>query len=221
MVTKLQGIIGTIDKQGVDKCTRRGTRKTPYFSLILNILLDKLQKTELDKWFFSSKNHPQALPFGIFEEIFKPMIMSKKIIFDYADAPFHFAICLASNCPKAENCLRSLAAQAQMEEREQLEVVNPKRIRPEEGTGCPYYQDATPIRVAYGFKKALGSIRADRVGAAINSLMGLNSRRTYYRLLNGEIPLKDPLKQQVANILLRYGAEKPIQFDRYEEELPW
>ena len=149
------------------------------------------------------------------------MIMSKKIIFDYAEAPFHFATCLASNCPAAENCLRSLAAQAQMEEREQLEIVNPKRVRQEEGTSCPYYQDATPIRVAYGFKKALGSIRADRVGSATNSLMALKSRRTYYRLLNGEIPLKDPLKQQVANILLRYGAEKPIQFDRYEEELPW
>lgn len=147
--------------------------------------------------------------------------MSKKIVFDYADAPFHYPTCLATNCPAEANCLRHLAAQAQMEENEHLEIVNPQRTRPEEGTDCPYYQDATPILVAYGFKKALGSIRADSVGSAINSLMSLKSRRTYYRLLNGEIPLKDPLKQKVTNILLHYGAEKPIQFDRYEEELPW
>lgn len=147
--------------------------------------------------------------------------MSKTIVFDYADAPFQYPVCLAADCLVAAKCLRHLSAQAQMEEKERLEVVNPKRVRPEEGTDCPYYQDATPILVAYGFKKALGSIRADRVGSTISSLMGLKSRRTYYRLLNGEIPLKDPIKQQVVNILLHYGAEKPIQFDRYEKELPW
>ena len=48
-VTKLQGIIGSIDNGGVDKRLWRGARWPPAFALLLNGLLDRAQQTELDK----------------------------------------------------------------------------------------------------------------------------------------------------------------------------
>ena len=55
-VTKLQGIIGTIDNGGVDKRGWRDARKTPFFTLLFSGLFGMLQKAEPDKWFFVPQN---------------------------------------------------------------------------------------------------------------------------------------------------------------------
>ena len=55
-VTKLQGIIGSIGNEGVDKRGWRDARKTPFFTLIFSGLFGMLQKAEPDKCFFVPQN---------------------------------------------------------------------------------------------------------------------------------------------------------------------
>lgn len=141
--------------------------------------------------------------------------------YSYADAPTYFSKCLAEGCTAAEQCLRYQAARALMESERQLWVLSPMRIRPADGERCPCFLSIKPIRVVRGFKRALGSVRADKVKTAAAALMGLHSRRTYYRMLNGEIALNADEQQKVADILTKYGAEQPIVFDAYDEVAPW
>lgn len=141
--------------------------------------------------------------------------------YNYADAPTSFCKCLAEGCTAAAQCLRYQAARALMEHKRQMWVLSPMYIRPADGEKCPCFLSTRPIRVARGFKRALGSVRTDKVKNAITDLMRLHSRRTYYRMRNGEIALNADEQQEVAAILTRYGAESPIVFDAYEEVAPW
>lgn len=141
--------------------------------------------------------------------------------YNYADAPTSFCKCLAEECTAAAQCLRYQAARALMEHKDQLWVLSPMYIRPTDGEKCPYFQSIKPICVARGFKRALGSVRTDKVKAAITALISLHSRRTYYRMRNGEIALDADEQKKVADILTKYGAEQPIVFDAYEEVAAW
>lgn len=141
--------------------------------------------------------------------------------YDYADAPTSFCKCLAEECTAAAQCLRYQAAQALMERKRQLWVFSPMYIRPADGEKCPCFLSTQPKRVARGFKRALGSVRAEMVKSAITALMDLHSRRTYYRMRNGEIALNADEQEKVADILTKHGAEQPIVFDTYEEVAPW
>lgn len=147
--------------------------------------------------------------------------MEKKKLINYAEAPTFFGKCLAEGCTAAGQCLRYQAAQVVSEKENQLMVVSPKRIRPSEGEQCPCFVEIRLIRMARGFKRALGTVRVDKAKELARALMALHGRRTYYKWLKGEIALDADNQRRVAAIMERYGAQQPIVFDEYEEVPMW
>lgn len=140
---------------------------------------------------------------------------------NYADAPESFGKCLMENCTAAGQCLRYLAARAVMKREKSLRVISPAFARPADGENCPFYRSAGPVRMARGFKRALGTIPSSSLKAALWELRSQYSKTVYYRMRNGETPLNAREQELIAKILTRYGAPQPIAFDSYEEIIPW
>lgn len=83
-------------------------------------------------------------------------------------------------------------------------------IRPADEEKRPSFPNTRSIHVTKRFKRALDSVRANKVKAAITALMDLHSRCTHYQMRNEEITLNAREQQEIADILMKYGTEPPI-----------
>lgn len=134
--------------------------------------------------------------------------------------PVAFSLCINSACKMAEACLRYRAYR---------EMSGPHRasitiVHPDDATGdehCARYYDAAPVRIAYGMKSALAALPHGNVAAARSELIALFGERTFYKKRNGERALSPDEQEAVTEILVRYGAEAPLQFDRCTEDYLW
>ncbi len=147
----------------------------------------------------------------------------KEMIAMYGDAPTFFAKCLQAECVAAESCLRAAVAKAWVAEgkEERMIVMNPAAVRPAEGEKCPHFVSTEPVKVAFGFIRALNSLPHGKVGVAASRIMALSSRRTYYRQRCGDIALNEAEQRKIAAILEEYGAATPVSFDRYDYQPNW
>lgn len=134
--------------------------------------------------------------------------------------PVTFPLCINSACKVADACLRSRAYR---------EMSGPHRdsitiVHPDDATGdehCARFYDATPVRIAYGLKNALAALPHGNIASARSELIALFGERTYYKKRNGERALSPAEQEAVTAILVRYGAEAPLQFDRCTEDYLW
>lgn len=134
--------------------------------------------------------------------------------------PETFALCVIGNCPVADTCLRRLAlVNAEGPRREVITIINPAGLTP--GADCPHFKSAEPVRMACGFRGALGAMPHGNVSAARTEIAQHFSQRFYYLLRNGERPMTPREQQVVGSILQRYGAPSPVCFDRYYDDYEW
>lgn len=139
----------------------------------------------------------------------------------YEHAPRNFALCFLAGCASAGECLRALAGADVGTDREVVPVVNP-RLADEGGRGrCPRFKVAERVRVAYGFRRALGRVPAGRVTGVRNAACARMSERTYYRLMRGDRPMLPDEQEHMAALLVAHGAPEPVEFDRYEWRYGW
>lgn len=83
--------------------------------------------------------------------------------------------------------------------------------------GCAQFADAQPVRVAWGMKQLLKSVRPWHFGPMKQELEDyFGSHSTYYRYWNGLYPISPKRQAWIAELLRRYGYEKPPVFDRYK-----
>ena len=136
-------------------------------------------------------------------------------------APSDYPKCAQANCPAAEQCLRHLMAQATPEKAIAITVVNPKNIKPELGTSCPYFHSTQPVRMARGFTQALNNVRHGEVKKIVAELSDLFDERLYYRMRKGERTINPQQQEIIAEVLIRHGAAQPVEFDSYEEGFNW
>lgn len=137
------------------------------------------------------------------------------------NAPSDYPKCTQADCPAAEQCLRHLMAQATPEKAIAITVINPKNLKPELGTSCPYFHSSQPVRMARGFTRALGSVRHGEVNKIVAELSDLFDRRLYFRYRKGDRTLNPQRQEIIAEVLLRHGATQPVEFDSYEEDFDW
>lgn len=134
--------------------------------------------------------------------------------------PISYALCLQHDCPVADKCLRHEAyVKMAGPVRPQITIINPAATRP--GLECEGFQDAAPVRIAYGMKSALAALPHGNVAAARSELIALFGERTFYKKRNGERALSPAEQEAVTEILVRYGAEAPLHFDRCTEDYLW
>lgn len=137
------------------------------------------------------------------------------------NAPSDYPKCTQADCPAAEQCLRHLMAQVTPEKAIAITVINPKNLKPELGTSCPYFHSSQPVRMARGFTRALGSVRHGEVNKVMEEISHRWSKATYYRLRKGERLISPQEQKIIADILVQHGAKEPIEFDNYEDGFDW
>lgn len=135
--------------------------------------------------------------------------------------PDDFRRCVVSGCAAAETCLRHVAYERSTEHDESFWTINPKAARPEDGTACPHYCSAAKVRMACGFKLALLSVPHGNVKRICDEISSRFCQRNYYHMRRGDRPLTPAEQQFVAEVLERYGARTPIEFDTYYDDFLW
>ena len=139
----------------------------------------------------------------------------------FSNSPVTFGLCFKSGCASADNCLRRLAFRDLNDSREKVIGVNPL-IADTAGAGvCSLYRPAEPVRVAYGFSKALATVPKGRVKDVQRTICHNVCRRNYYYLLKGDKPLLPDMQRYVEDVLQQFGASVPVEFDRYESQYDW
>ena len=115
----------------------------------------------------------------------------------FSDVPNNFLWCINRQCSKAETCLRQLAERLSPEELISCSAINPKHLAKFKNE-CPYFCSNKQVRYASN-----------------------SSRRTYYRVRNGERALSPAEQQNIINILKECGVTFSIEFDSYFEDYYW
>ena len=138
----------------------------------------------------------------------------------FSDVPNNFLWCINRQCSKAETCLRQLAERLSPEELISCSAINPKHLAKFKNE-CPYFCSNKQVRYAKGFLGILENLTAKQTHFFINRVISNSSRRTYYRVRNGERALSPAEQQNIINILKECGVTFSIEFDSYFEDYYW
>lgn len=99
-------------------------------------------------------------------------------------------------------------------------AINPKHLAKFKNE-CPYFCSNKQVRYAKGFLGILENLTAKQTHFFINRVISNSSRRTYYRVRNGERALSPAEQQNIINILKECGVTFSIEFDSYFEDYYW
>lgn len=99
-------------------------------------------------------------------------------------------------------------------------TINPKHLAKFKNE-CPYFCSNKQVRYARGFLGILENLTAKQTHFFINRVISNSSRRTYYRVRNGERALSPAEQQNIINILKECGVTFSIEFDSYFEDYYW
>ena len=150
----------------------------------------------------------------------KPQFIMKEKELAFSDVPNNFLWCINRQCSKAETCLRQLAERLSPEELISCSTINPKHLAKFKNE-CPYFCSNKQVRYARGFLGILENLTAKQTHFFINRVISNSSRRTYYRVRNGERALSPAEQQNIINILKECGVTFSIEFDSYFEDYYW
>lgn len=139
----------------------------------------------------------------------------------HKDIPSDFRRCVAADCNASELCLRHHAFAATTEDDKDFGVINPKTAQPDSGTDCPHYCSAAQVRMARGFKHALLSVPHGNVKCICDEISQYFCQRNYYHMRRGDRPMTPAEQKIVAEVLEKYGAHTPIEFDAYYDDFLW
>ncbi|MBD9145794.1 MAG: hypothetical protein EGP81_09635 [Bacteroides clarus] len=138
----------------------------------------------------------------------------------FSDIPNNFLWCINRQCTKAEVCLRQLAERLSPEELISCSTINLKHLAKFKKE-CPYFRSNKQVRYARGFLGILENLTTRQTRFFINRVISNSSRRTYYRIRNGERALSPVEQQSIINILKECGVTFSIEFDSYFEDYYW
>lgn len=142
--------------------------------------------------------------------------MPKKL---YKDAPRSYPVCLHADCPCAEKCLHQLAYQPLQEQIPILQLLNPRQCTKD--SRCPHYRDSAPVRYARGFTGMQKRMYPGQYDIFMSTLVSQFGRNPYFERRKGERPLSPHEQEIVRRALRKAGVTAELDFDSYEESIPW
>ena len=137
-------------------------------------------------------------------------------ILDFSRMPAHFRRCFLKECPQRSECLLALVSDKVCGDELWGRAVFPAALK-QEG-GCPFFQSAQPVPMAWGFTKLLATTRfCDMAGLRVAIQQYLGSRTLYYRVQHGEKLLKPEQQEAILDLFRQRGYTKDLAFDGYVE----
>lgn len=145
------------------------------------------------------------------------------------DIPKRYAYCFAGIgvCPKANTCLRAIAAQTIIDSPEQpvkvIESINPvyvQRLTPADS--CPYYRNNQPVRYAKGMTQLFEDLPLRQARSVRLQVMRCFSCTSFFYESRKGLRLISPKEQEdIRKVFRSAGVNSEPKFDEYQYSLAW
>ena len=134
--------------------------------------------------------------------------------------PKTYRLCVKTDCPRAAECLRSIALAMVSPDEQSIQIVNPAYLATIEGD-CSVFRSAEKVRYARGFVKMLSGLTVTQANLLRQTLEHDFGHARYLRLRAGERLMDVATQEHIRQAMVRIGITDLPDFDAYVEEYDW
>ena len=134
--------------------------------------------------------------------------------------PKTYRLCVKTDCPRAAECLRSIALTMVSPDEQSIQFINPIYLSTIEGD-CPVFRSAEKVRYARGFVKMLSGLTVAQANALRQTLEHDFGHARYFRLRAGDRLIDPATQEHIRQAMARIGVTNLPDFDAYVEEYEW
>lgn len=136
----------------------------------------------------------------------------------FKEVPDGYTVCIKSDCPLANNCLRQLAMQVLTKQNKIVRIVNPLLTQPSEQ--CEFYRSDEPQLYARGFAAMKEEMLPRQYKVFMNRLQSAFGRTGYFERRRG-VRLCSPKDIKTVEAVLKDLGLQHLGFDAYEQQYNW
>ena len=136
----------------------------------------------------------------------------------FKEVPDGYTVCIKSDCPLANNCLRQLAMQVLTKQNRIVRIVNPLLTQPSEQ--CEFYRSDEPQIYARGFAAMKEEMLPRQYKVFMSRLQSKFGRTGYFERRRGD-RLCSPKDIKAIEAVLKDLGLQHLGFDAYEQRYNW
>ncbi len=136
----------------------------------------------------------------------------------FKEVPDGYTVCIKSDCPLANNCLRQLAMQVLTKQNKIVRIVNPLLTQPSEQ--CEFYRSDEPQVYARGFAAMKEEMLPRQYKVFMSRLQSKFGRTGYFERRRGD-RLCSPKDIKAVEAVLKDLGLQHLGFDAYEQRYNW
>ena len=136
----------------------------------------------------------------------------------FKEVPDGYTVCIKSDCPLANNCLRQLAMQVLTKQNKIVRIVNPLLTQPSEQ--CEFYRSDEPQVYACGFAAMKEEMLPRQYKVFMSRLQSKFGRTGYFERRRGD-RLCSPKDIKAIEAVLKDLGLQHLGFDAYEQRYNW
>ncbi len=136
----------------------------------------------------------------------------------FKEVPDGYTVCIKSDCPLANNCLRQLAMQVLTKQNKIVRIVNPLLTQPSEQ--CQFYRSDEPQVYARGFAAMKEEMLPRQYKVFMSRLQSKFGRTGYFERRRGD-RLCSPKDIKAIEAVLKDLGLQHLGFDAYEQRYNW
>ena len=136
----------------------------------------------------------------------------------FKEVPDGYTVCIKSDCPLANNCLRQLAMQVLTKQNRIVRIVNPLLTQPSEQ--CEFFRSDEPQVYARGFAAMKEEMLPRHYKVFMSRLQSKFGRTGYFERRRGD-RLCSPKDIKAVEAVLKDLGLQHLGFDAYEQRYNW
>jgi hypothetical protein len=143
------------------------------------------------------------------------VVMNKDL---FKEMPDNYTLCIKTDCPMADHCLRQMGMQALTKRYKIVGIVNPLLTQPSEK--CEFYRSDEPQIFARGFAAMKEEMLPRQYLEFMSRLKACFGRTGYFERRRGERLCSPRDIKKVEEVLKDLGLQH-LEFDAYEQRYNW
>lgn len=136
----------------------------------------------------------------------------------FNEVPANYPLCIKSDCPMADHCLRQMAMQVLTKRERLVSIVNPRRT--EDSEKCEFYRSDDPQMFGKGFTGMQQEMLPRQYAVFMRKLRNRFGRNAYFERRRGERLCSPDEVAYVREVLTSLGLQH-LDFDDYKEQYNW